>query len=159
VITIACSVSDDQQQIASATTTVTVDSPASPSAKTRALCSVDFGRDAKRPARLDSEGKACLDEVATDAQRHPESRLVLVGGDAPRSPARGETEVLAVKRSIDARDYLVNDKGIDPQRIQVRKGNAGSTDLDAYLVAAGADFEMDVPGTTIIDEGVRLTNK
>jgi hypothetical protein len=86
VIMVACSVSDDQQQIASATTTVTVQLQASPAAKTRALCSVDFGRDAKRSARLDSEGKACLDEVATNAQRHPESKLVLVGGDAPRSP-------------------------------------------------------------------------
>jgi hypothetical protein len=158
VITIACGVSDDQQQVASATTTVTVQLPASPAAKTRALCSVDFG-DAKQPARLDSEGKACLDEVATDAQRHPESRLVLVGGDAPRSPLRGETEVLAVKRSIDARNYLVNDKGIDPQRIQIRKGNAGSTELDAYLVSAEADFEMDVPGTTLIDETASLNNQ
>jgi hypothetical protein len=155
VITIACNVSDDQQQIASATTTVTVLAPAAAGAKTRALCSVDFGRDAKRPARLDNEGKACLDEVATDAKQYPESRLVLVGGDAPRSALRGETEVLAVKRSIDARDYLVNDKGIDPQRIQVRKGNAGSTELNAYLVAAGADFERDVPGTTIIEEAAQ----
>ena len=153
VVTVSCSVSDDQDHTASATTAVTLQLPGPPVAKTRALCSVDFARDAKRPARLDSEGKACLDEVAENAEHHPESTLVLVGGDAPRSPRRGETEVLAIQRSIDARDYLVNDKGIDPQRIQVRKGNAASTALDTYLVAAGADFEMDVPGTTVIDEG------
>src|SRR6202044_1841740 len=68
-ITVTCNVVDDKGKTASATTTVTVNAPPPPPAPTTsALCSVSFERDTKRPARVDNEAKACLDDVALKLQ-------------------------------------------------------------------------------------------
>ena len=93
-ITVTCNVADDKGQTASATTTVNVETPPAPPApKTQTLCTINFGRDTKRPARVDNEAKACLDDVALNAQQKPDSTLVLVGeaGQAPPS-SQGQTQ-------------------------------------------------------------------
>ena len=58
-ITVTCHVTDDKGQEVSAETTVSVEAPPKPpTPKVQALCSIDFDRDPKRPARVNNEAKA-----------------------------------------------------------------------------------------------------
>ncbi|MCU1314267.1 MAG: hypothetical protein JWM54_2024, partial [Acidobacteriaceae bacterium] len=73
-ITVTCNVADDKGQTASTTTTVNVEAPPPPpQPKTQTLCSINFDRDKKRPARVDNEAKACLDDVALNLQRQSDA--------------------------------------------------------------------------------------
>jgi hypothetical protein len=151
-ITVTCTVTDDKGQSASATTTVNVEAPYVPPApKTQKLCSIAFGRETKRPARVDNEAKACLDDVALNAQRAADAKLVVVGEAAPEAK---HADKLAPQRAVNTKAYLVEEKGIDASRISVRTGPAGTDQVENYLVPAGADFDADVPGTTPVDESV-----
>ncbi len=64
-------------------TTVSVNQPPQPpplrKPTTQNLCSVDFDRDAKRPTRVDNEGKACLDDLALALQRSTDATLDIIG--------------------------------------------------------------------------------
>jgi len=160
-ITVTGTVQDDKGQTASATTTVDVQAPPPPPApKTQTLCSIQFNHDKRRPTRVDNEAKACLDDVALNAQQKPDATLVVVGNSAPtRTPrTRWEREhwptadKLAAQRAVNTKAYLVTEKGIDASRIQVRTGTSGQNEVDDYLVPAGANFDNDVPGTTAVDE-------
>lgn len=149
-ITVTCNVQDDKGQTASATTTVDVQAPPPPpTPHTEKLCTITFNRDKYRPTRVDNEAKACLDDVALNAQRQPDANLVLVGNAAP-----GERDAAskAAWRAENAKEYLVKDKGIDASRIQVRTDNAGAKEVEDYLVPAGANFDNDVPGTEAVNE-------
>jgi len=160
-ITVTCNVQDDKGQTASSTTSVDVEAPPPPPApKTQTLCSITFNKDKRRPTRVDNEAKACLDDVALNAQQKPDATIVLVGNSAPtRTPkTRWEREhwptadKLAAQRAVNTKAYLVSEKGIDASRIQVRTGTSGENEVDDYLVPAGANFDNDVPGTTAVDE-------
>ena len=95
-ITVTCNVADDKGQTASATTTVNVEAPPPPPAPQDPDALLDnFDRDNKRPARVDNEAKACLDEVALNAAAASGCTLVLVGNagrDATAEPAKGKTQ-------------------------------------------------------------------
>ena len=160
-ITVTCNVADDKGQTASATTTVNVEAPPPPPApKTQTLCSINFDRDTKRPARVDNEAKACLDQVALSAQQTSDATVVVVGESAQgeMQPSRGRrkhaapVENLAAQRAVNTKDYLVKEKGIDASRISVRTGTQGNKEVENYLVPAGATFDSDVQGTTPVDE-------
>ncbi len=162
-ISVTCNVADDKGQTASATTTVNVEQPAAPPApKTSTLCSINFERDAKRPARVDNEAKACLDDVALNAQRSADAKVVVVGESTAaeqEGPAKGRHHHrmatpanLAAQRAVNTKDYMVKEKGLDATRIEVRTGTQGNKEVENYLVPAGAVFESDVPGTTTVDE-------
>ncbi|MGB6134411.1 MAG: hypothetical protein WBG54_21730 [Acidobacteriaceae bacterium] len=160
-ITVTCNVADNKGHNVSATTTVDVQAPPPPPApKTQTLCTAEFSRDQHRPTRVDNEAKACLDDVALNAQQKPDATIVLVGNSAPtpaprtRRERRHEktAEELAGQRAVNTKDYLVTEKGIDASRIQVRTGSAGQNEVEDYLVPAGANFDNDVPGTTAVDE-------
>jgi outer membrane protein OmpA-like peptidoglycan-associated protein len=159
-ITVTGTVQDDKGQTASATTTVDVQAPPPPPApKSQTLCSIQFNKDKRRPTRVDNEGKACLDDVALNAQQKADASLVVVGNSAPVPEHRGRhaghamtAEKLAAQRAVNAKDYLVTEKGIDASRIQVRTGSTGQNEVENYLVPAGANFDNDVPGTTPVDE-------
>src|SRR5260370_15392282 len=71
-------------------------------------------------ARINNEHKACLDEIALRLQQDPRSSLVVDGH-------RDSTERVGISltRANNARDYLVNEKGVDAARITVR--NFGDT--------------------------------
>jgi outer membrane protein OmpA-like peptidoglycan-associated protein len=162
-ITVTCNVADDKGQTASATTTVNIEvPPPPPTPKSQTLCSITFGRDEKRPARVDNEAKACLDDVALNAQRQPDAKVVVVGESAPDEqtpPKHGRKHAavpanLAAARAVNTKDYLATEKGIDPSRISVRTGSQGNKEVENYLVPAGATFDNDVPGTTPVDESV-----
>ncbi len=158
-ITVTGNVSDDKGQTASCTATVSVNAPPPAPAKTQTLCTISFGRDTKRPARVDNEAKACLDQVALSAQQTPDATITVVGeaGPAP-APKKGHKAVvvdnLAAQRAVNTKAYLVTEKGIDASRISVRTGTQSVDEVENYLVPAGATFDSDVPGTTAVDESV-----
>ena len=144
MITVTCRVQDDLGQTAQATTEVTVSAPPVPAApKAQQLCTVTFNRDAARPARVDNEGRACLDDIALTLQHQPEARLVLVGN-------HGETEIdgqiVAAERAINTRAYLSKEKGIDPSRVDLRTGGEPGKQVDTYLLIPGAVFDQPTEG-------------
>jgi hypothetical protein len=148
-VTVTCNVVDDMGQTASATTTVTINAPAPPPvAKTEALCAIDFGRDKRRPSRVDNEAKACLDDVALKLQSSSDAGFAVVGNSGP---AERHGAALAAERAVNTKAYLVDDKGIDPSRIKVRTGNSGTSSVQNYLIPSGAIFANDVPDTSPID--------
>jgi len=159
-ITVTGTVTDDKGQTASATTTVDVVAPPPPpTPHAQALCSIQFNHDKRRPTRVDNEAKACLDDVALNAQQKPDASLVLVGNSAPVPTHHGRhyrheitAERLAAERAVNTKAYLVTEKGIDASRIQVRTGTSGQNEVEDYLVPAGANFDNDVPGTSPVDE-------
>lgn len=149
-ITVTCNVSDDKGQTASSTTTVNVEQPPPPpQPKTQTLCSINFDRDKRRPARVDNEAKACLDDVALNLQRQSDATAVVVG-DSATGEKMGPK--LAAQRAVNTKDYLVKEKGIDASRVQVRTGSEPGKQVQNYLVPAGANFDNDVQGTTQVNE-------
>ena len=151
-ITVTCSAVDDLGKSVSSTTTVTVNAPPAPAVvapQTRDLCAVSFERDHKRPERVDNEAKGCLDTIALEMQREPTSHVVVVGNYAGK-----EKPVVAARRTMNVRQYLVNEKGIDPARIDLRTGaNSGRT-ASSVFVPEGATFAD--TGTTPVDPTLPL---
>ena len=147
-INVTCNVVDDKGQTASQMTTVTVIAPpAPPQVQTQSLCSVGFDRDAKRPTRVDNEGKACLDDLALNLQRTTDSKLAIVG-NAASSEKKGP--MLAGERAVNTKDYLVKEKGIDGSRVMVYTGTQDAKTVATTLVPAGATLDM--TGLTAVDE-------
>jgi len=157
---ITCNVADDKGQTATASTGVTITAPyVAPAPHTSALCSITFDKDKKRPARVDNDAKACLDEVALDLQKQSDATAVVVGDattmeKTPPKHARkhAKMEDLAAQRAVNTKDYLVKEKGIDASRISVATGSADEQKVEDYLVPSGATFSADVTGTTPVDE-------
>jgi hypothetical protein len=155
-ITVTCNVVDDKGQSASATTTVTVNAPPPPPApETSALCSVSFDRDTKRPARVDNEAKACLDDIALKLQSASDAKLAVVGDSttdekAPPKKGRKPTVDPAAARAVNTKDYLVTEKGIDASRISVYTGTDDAKTVTTTLIPAGAT--LSTTGLTPVDE-------
>jgi len=161
VTPITCNVSDDKGQTAMASTSVTITAPyVAPIPHTQALCSITFDKDTKRPARVDNEAKACLDQVALSLQQQSDAKAVVVGEStaAEKAPKKGhkhaKIEDLAGERAVNTKDYLVTEKGIDASRVSVTTGTTDGQTVEDYLVPAGATFTADVAGTTAVDETV-----
>jgi outer membrane protein OmpA-like peptidoglycan-associated protein len=167
---ITCNVSDDKGHIATASTSVTVTAPyVAPVPHTEALCSITFEKDKKRPARVDNEAKACLDEVALDLQKQSDAKAVVVGNADAKEKAKTAKEEaaaakrkhpkpvedLAVQRAVNTKDYLVTEKGIDASRISVATGTTDGQKVEDYLVPSGANFSTDVTGTTEVTATVK----
>jgi outer membrane protein OmpA-like peptidoglycan-associated protein len=150
-ITITCNVQDDKGQTASSTTTLNVEAPPPPppAPTVKQLCSISFERDTRRPARVDNEAKACLDDVALNLQQQADATAVVVG-EAATTETNAAT--LAAQRGVNTKDYLVKEKGIDASRITVRTGTQGNKEVEDYLVPSGANFDNNVQGTTAVDE-------
>ena len=151
-ITVTCNVVDDKGQTATANTSVTVLAPAPPVAPkpaTQNLCSISFNRDTRRPARVDNEGKACLDDLALNLQRTTDSKLALVGNETgseksgPKTrkgrKAAATSDRLAAERAVNTKEYLVKEKGIDASRIMVYTGSDDAKTVTSTLIPAGAD--------------------
>jgi outer membrane protein OmpA-like peptidoglycan-associated protein len=165
---ITCKVSDDKGQVATADTSVTITAPyVPPTPHAQALCPVTFDKDKKRPARVDNEAKACLDEVALSLQKQSDAKAVVVGtSDAKEKTAMAKQEKaakhnkhvkvvdLAAERAVNTKDYLVTEKGIDASRVSVATEPTDGQKVEDYLVPAGASFSSDVAGTTPVDETV-----
>jgi hypothetical protein len=167
VVGITCNVSDDKSHSASSNTNVTILAlpPPPPPPHTQALCSISFTTDLKRPTRVDNEAKACLDEIALDMQQRADAKAVVVGESNAKEKAstekqekyaakhkRVKVEHFAEQRTVNAKDYLVMEKGIDASRISVATGTRDAQTVEDYLVVSGATFNRDVQGTTPVDE-------
>jgi hypothetical protein len=138
-IGVTCTVVDDKGQTASGTTSVIVEAPVIAAKPTTSdLCAVQFNRDPRRPARVDNEGKACLDEVALNLQRNSDAQLAIVGNAA--SGERGGKK-LATERAVNTKAYLVTGKGIDSARITVYTGSQDGKTVTTTLIPAGATFD------------------
>lgn len=166
-ISVTCGVTDDLGKSASATTTVAIQAPpptvveAAPAApvapaavpevaKQQPLCTIYFERDRKRPVRADNEAKACLDSVALSKNRETLSKLVLVGTYTP-----GEGANAAAERSLHAKQYLVDEKGMDAASIQTMVKASNRKSVESVLLPGDAVFEED--GTLEFDPAsVRL---
>ena len=135
-INVTCNVVDDLGHTATATTSVMVTAPYVPPApQAQPLCGLTFDRDHKRPNRVDNESKACLDDIALTLQRDSASTLVIVGNHTSEEKPQAGAE-----RGLNVRQYLVDEKGIDPSRIEVRSGDAGTRTVENSLIPAGAAF-------------------
>jgi hypothetical protein len=141
-IHVTCNVVDDLGKTATATTQVgtlatakATAPPPLPEAST--LCSVSFERDLRRPVRVDNEAKACLDDIALNLQRQPDAKLVVIGNFGLK-----EGERQGAERSLNVKQYLTDEKGIDAGRIDTRVGAAGGRSVDDLLVPPGATFDQ-----------------
>jgi hypothetical protein len=140
-VNVTCNVVDDLGKQATANTSVTITTPPAPVApQARNLCSVSFERDRKRPVRVDNEAKGCLDEVALTLNRESSAKLIIVGRHSADEPADA-----AAQRDLNVAQYLTQEKGIDPSRIEMRTGGELNRSLDNILVPVGATF---TPGDT-----------
>jgi hypothetical protein len=157
-VAIACNVSDDKDHTATASTNVTITAPyVAPAPHTSALCSISFEKDAKRPTRVDNEAKACLDQVALKLGSQADAKVVVVGEAtaAEKKPKMGKharLEDFAAQRAVNAKEYLVTEKGIDAPRIVAVTGSTEGQTVEDYLLPSGATFTSDVQGTTPVDE-------
>jgi len=147
-ITISCNVVDDLGKSVSATTTVTVVAPPPlpppPAPVAQKLCSISFERDRKRPVRVDNEAKGCLDDIALELNRNSNAVLVVVGKHDPT-----EKPDAAAERTLNEKQYLVVEKGIEPSRIELRTGETAGRTVDNVLVPPGATW--DPSGTDSFD--------
>lgn len=167
-ITVTCGVADDKGHNESATTSVTVIAPPlpppPPAPLATSLCPTSFERDAKRPTRVDNEAKACLDDVALSLQRSTDAKLALVGNEDAKEQATEAKEAkrtaklkhhvakpsAAAERSVNTKNYLVTEKGIDPSRILVYTGTDEGKTVTTTLIPAGA--VNPVASDTAVDE-------
>jgi len=134
-ITVTCNLVDDLGQTAKATTDVIITAPVVTVPQTQPLCSLSFTRDRRRPVRVDNEAKGCLDDIALTLSQQTDAHLVLVGNSTP-----DEKPEAAAERALNARQYLVDEKGIDPTRIELRVGPPTGMVVTDTLVPAGATF-------------------
>jgi outer membrane protein OmpA-like peptidoglycan-associated protein len=135
-ITINCTSTDDRGLSASSDTTVNVRVPPPPPQASKGG-SIDFSRDKRRPARVDNVGKAILDDCALRLQQDAGARGVIVGNADPNEK---DALSMAEQRAVNAKDYLVREKGIDPGRLEIRTGSAGTQTVEIWIVPAGATF-------------------
>jgi len=147
-VTVTCNVADDKGQTASAGTPVTVEAPAAaPTPVSSELCSIHFDRDLRRPSRVDNEGKACLDQIALSLQSSSDAKLAILG-NASNGEKNGNK--LASERAVNAKAYLVTEKGIDSSRIAVYTRSQDEKTASTILIPAGAT--LDTTGDTPVDE-------
>ena len=102
------------------------------------MCSIQFERDPRRPARVDNEAKACLDQLALSLEHSSDATLALIGNAS--SAERGGSK-LASERAINTKAYLAKEKGIDASRITVYTGSQDGKVVTTVLIPAGATFD------------------
>ncbi len=117
------------------------------------LGAILFGRDLRRPTRIDNEAKAFLDHV-TLALQHDSGATVDLIGYAAKSERDGVA--VASLRAIHAKAYLVEDKGIDPSRISLYTGQDDSKRVEVIMIPAGVVY--DTYGLVRVNEKERRQN-
>jgi hypothetical protein len=100
---------------------------------------------------VDNTCKAILDDVAKNLQQNPDNKLVIVGNADPSERRKN----LAGERAVNSKAYLTGGEakqGIDPSRIEVRTGSAGTKTAEYWVVPAGATFSGS--GTETVNESM-----
>jgi len=139
-ITVTVTVIDGRGGTDSATCTLAVHSVKKPEAAQ--LPDLEFLR---RSARINNVHKAILDDVALRLRQEP-TAVVIVDGHADK----GEPANVSRRRAENAKNYLVREKGIDPNRIVVRSFGADrphpsgerarNRRVELWFVPAGAEM-------------------
>ena len=80
-------------------------------------------------------------------QRSADAKLAVVGNAASTEKAGSKA---AAARAVNAKDYLVTEKGIDASRISVYTGTDDAKTVTTTLVPAGAT--LSTTGLTPVDE-------
>ena len=134
------------------------------------LCSIQFDRNVRRPARVEDSAFHCLEKAVKRMSADVAVKLVLVGmkdlskdHEASWNGGMRETEDttgydirledLAAYRSLNTKGYLVRWYRIDPSRIlpTTDESHFGQT-VTLYLVPGDADFNRNYLGTTKTNE-------
>jgi hypothetical protein len=165
-VTISCNVQDDKNHSATAEIALNIQAPPLPPIPhVQAMCSLSFDRDKKRPTRVNNEAKACLDEIALNLQANPDGKAVLVADSTAKEKEttakqeqraakhwRSKVQHFTEQRAVNAKEYLVTEKGIDPARIAIAAGTGDDQSVQNYLVPAGANLSVDLQGIGWINE-------
>ena len=146
-ITVTTVCSDDKGRTASTDTPVTVQNapaPPTPAAPaTSLLNSIDFKSNS---SRVDNAAKAILDDIALRMQREADSQVAIVGYTDGSETGTN----LAAQRAVNAKAYLVGEKGIDASRISVYSDGTNGMKDEIYLVPAGSTYTN--AAATAVDE-------
>ena len=104
-----------------------------------------------KPARVDNECKAKLDDYALALQRDAEAKGVIVGSyDEKEGRNAKAARSLAAQRAANTKEYLVKEKGIDPGRLETRVDGASGRMVANWIVPAGATFSGE--GTEVVTQ-------
>ncbi len=163
-INVNVTATDSRGLTGNCTATVTVEAPP-PAPQVSARTPIQFIQRPKQkyiPWRVDNEAKAILDDDASALKNDPNAKLVIVGyADGEPQPMIGKGKSrhamdLAAQRAVNAKAYLVQQQGIDPSRVEVRKGTGKDHVADIFWVPQGADTATAsvLQGTTPVDESV-----
>jgi outer membrane protein OmpA-like peptidoglycan-associated protein len=147
-ITISATCTDSRTLTASGSAQVNVEVPPPPPPQASKLSECQFPNE-RKPWRVDNTCKAVLDDVAQRLQHDPDAKLVIVGNAEPGEKRKN----LAAERAVDSKAYLSGGEakqGIDPSRIEVRTGSAGTKTAEYWIVPAGATFSES--GTEPVNE-------
>ena len=135
-VTITATAVDDRNLSAQTTLNVDVQAAPTPVTPTTAPTPALLNELIFKPnsARVDNKAKALLDDDALRLQRDANATMIIEGSSNP-----SENDALATQRAENAKTYLTQSKGIDPNRIQTRPA-ASKTGAKAnvIMVPAGA---------------------
>ena len=147
-VKIDCTVQDDRSLSGFASTTVNITSPSPPPPAARKYGDgLSFLIDKKHPARLDNVAKAMLDRYVDALAANPDARAVVVGYESATERSFGRRAKVkpldrATQRAMNTKAYLVEEKGIDPQRIELRTAADSAQQVILWIVPAGATLEL-----------------
>jgi hypothetical protein len=134
------------------------------------LCTIEFDRDTRRPARVEDSALACIKTAVKQLKARPNVKLVLVGVKDPNKDHEAaengsmreeedttgldvRLEDLAAYRSVNTKWYIATYYGIDPARIlPTTDETIFRQEVTFYLVPADADFNHNYLGTTKTNE-------
>ena len=146
-VNVTVTATDSRGLTGTCTTMVTVEAPP-PAPQVSARTPIQFIQRPHQkyiPWRVDNVAKAILDDDASALKNDPNAKLVIVGyADGEPQPMIGTGKNkhamdLAAQRAVNAKAYLVQQQGIDPSRIEVRKGTGKDHLADIYLGTAGRE--------------------
>ena len=134
------------------------------------LCSIDFNKDPKRPARVEDSASPCLKQAADTLKEHSDLKLVLVGVSHPyydhSEQEHGEERMkednsgldvrftdVAAYRAVNTKAYLSQWLHADPTRIipTTDEYTLGRR-VVIYTVPGDADFTHNYTRTTPTNE-------
>jgi hypothetical protein len=145
-VKIDCTVQDDRSLSGFASTSVSITPPPPPPAARRYGEPISFLIDKRHATRLDNVAKAVLDRYADELAANPDARGVVVGYESAAersSNRRTKAKPLdrATQRAMNTKAYLVEEKGIDPRRIELRTAVEDAKQVILWFVPAGATLE------------------
>ncbi|MGH9415728.1 MAG: OmpA family protein [Terriglobales bacterium] len=144
-------VTDDRGLSASCSADATIQAPAPPPEASLAT-TLQFKPNS---SRVDNAAKAALDDVALRLQQDATAHAVIIGyatsTERTRPLSAAATLRLAEERAVNAKAYLVQEKGIASDRIEVRHGDAPQK-AEVWIVPQGATYAG--PGETFDENAV-----